>query len=213
MTELEDKIKTQKSLTSMWSITGVTTLYIVANIAFEVHGSEFFLPSIKLEDVDHYSASFYGIFFTLPLIFSVHYLTRIYSNHFGEKDWWLRIPVAFNREIYELPNFLRTHQIFIFILFLAIPSLLHIDFVNKFFNGTVYIESTCEGILVGIEHFTLEFNLYTEYGINGFRYGDVDKGIDYYPIIFPIAIVLIEIAHLYSIWLTLSCVFKNSANK
>jgi len=97
-------------------------------------------------------------------------------------------------------------------LFLIVPSLLHIDFVNKFFHGTVYIEKTKEAILVGWEQITLDFDLYDKYGVNGFRFGDIKNGIDYYLVFFSIAILLIEMLHTWSIFLTGKLIFAKGAN-
>ena len=193
---------TQKSLGLMWSVVGVTTLYVSMNIYFFAHGSEFFLPSIKLQKTDYYSASFYGILFTMPLMLVTHYLTRIYAKSYWNKQWLYCFPIAFNRELSDLPRFLKNYQIFFFVVFLLVPSLLHIDYVNKFFHGTVYLENTKQPILVGLEQFTLDLSIY-RHGINNFRFGDVDIGIDYYPIVFPIGVVIIECIHTWSFVATL----------
>jgi len=193
---------TQKSISLIWSVVGVTTLYVSINIYFFSHGSEFFLPSIKLGKTDYYSASFYGIFFTSPLIFITHYLTRLYVKHYPRKVWFNCLPTAFNINLSELPNFLKHYQIFFFIGFCVFPSLLHIDYVNKFFHGTVYIESTKKPILVAWEQFTLDFSIY-KHGVNNFRFGDIGMGIDYYPIIFPIGVLIIESIHIWSLIATM----------
>lgn len=204
--------ETQRSITTMWSVVGVTTLYISMNIYFNAHGSEFFLPSIKLDETDHYSASFYGVFFTLPLVLTTHYLTRVYAKNYGKGIWYFHLPIAFNRELSELEEFLRMYQLFFFILLLIIPSLLHVDFFNKFFHGTVYIESTGEAVLVAWEQFTFDLSIYS-YGINNFRYGDIDIGIDYFPILFPLAIIIAETIHLYSLVATLKAIGILSSKK
>jgi len=196
---------TQKSLGLIWSVVGVTTIYVSINIYFFSHGSEFLLPSINLGKTDYYSASFYGIFFTLPLILTTHYLTRIYAKNYLKEHWFYCFPIAFNKELSELPSFLKSYQIFFFIIFLVLPSLLHIDFVNKFFHGTVYIETTKQPILVAWEQFTLNFSIF-KHGMNNFKYGHVEIGIDYYPIMFPIGVVIVECVHIWSFICTMKCI-------
>ncbi len=185
----------------MWSVAGLTSLYISMNIYFFAHGSEFFLPSIKLEKTDYYSASFYGIFFTLPLVLTTHYLTRVHAKKYKSDSWLFNIPIAFNRELSDVSSFLRKYQIFFFAMFLVVPSLLHIDYFNKFFHGTVYIEDTKEPILVAWGQFTLDFSIY-DHGINNFRFGDIKIGIDYYPVITPIAVIIAEVVHIWSLLFT-----------
>lgn len=203
---------TQKSIGSMWSVVGITSLYVSANIYFFAHGSEFFLPSIKLDKTDYYSASFYGIFFTLPLIFATHYLTRVFAKNYSADIWYLNFPVAFNRDLSELKGFLRKYQIFFFIMIIILPSLLHVDYFNKFFHGTVYVESTKEPLLVAWDQFTLDLSIYS-HGVNNFRFGDVDIGIDYYPILFPLLIILAELTHLYSLFYTLKSLLAGNSWK
>ena len=201
---------TQKSLGLIWSIVGVTTFYISLNICFFMHGSEFFLPSIKLGKTDYYSASFYGIFFTMPSILTNHYLTMVYAKNYSRKHWVYCFPVAFNRDFSDLPNFLKNYQVFFFVIFLILPSLLHFDFVSKFFHGTVYIESSKQPILVGWDQFTLDFSIY-KYGINNFKFGDVNNGIDYYPIILPIGVIIMEFIHICSFIATIISIGKKKS--
>jgi len=113
---MEKITETQKSIGLMWSVVGLTTLYVTMNIYFVVHGSEFFLPSIKLGTTNYYSATFYGIFFTLPLILITQYLTRIYAKNYSKETWLYCFPTAFNKDLSQLPSFLKTYQIFFFII-------------------------------------------------------------------------------------------------
>lgn len=212
---IENKMtNTQKSIGLMWSVVGVTTLYISLNIYFFAHGSEFFLPIINLEKTDYHSASFYGVFFTLPLVLTTHYLTRIYAENYTKMIWYYNFPVAFNRELSELKSFLKSYQIFFFVCILILPSLLHIDYFNKFFHGTVYLQDTSEPVLVAWQQFTFDFSIY-DHGVNNFRFGDTKIGIDYYPIFFPVAIVIAEIVHVWSLIITLFSIGifqRNNAN-
>ncbi|NOI60495.1 hypothetical protein [Vibrio coralliilyticus] len=187
--------ESQKAVGAMWSIAGLTSLYVTANMAFSSHGSEFFLPSIKLEKTDPHSAAFYGIVFTLPLIFSVLYLTRVYIDNFAQSSGWSSLPIAFNRNLDEIPKFKVKYQVLFLFLFLFVPSLLHIDFFIKFFHGTVYFQHDGSSVLVAWDQLSFNVGLWND-APNGFRYGDVEKGIDYYPIVMPWTVVILEVVHI-----------------
>lgn len=201
--------ETQKHIGSMWSVVGVATLYISLNICLFSHGSEFLFPGIRLEATDPHSAALYGIFFMTPLVLTTHYLTRFYARNYPCRSWCLRFPVAFNRNLSETAGFLKMYQVFFGLAILILPSLLHIDYFNKFVSGSVYIQDSGEVVLVDWGHFALDCSILEnrEYW-SDFRYGDLEKGMDYMPFATPFLVILLEIAHVMSFVFTAKALLK-----
>ena len=199
--------KERRFITTAWSLIGLASLSLSVNIDLIMHGASFPLPGLQISTTtDRYVASFYGLFSTLPTIFVGHYLTRRFSEDFGEGIWYRNFPVAFNASLYGR---LEIHYQFLFLcLFVLLPSLLHLDFFFKYTHGSVYpcseVARDCFGdvaVVVGWwQHLFSGFAL-VRCGLRGFRYATCG-GIDYFPVIVPLLIWVSVPSHALSLVLT-----------
>jgi hypothetical protein len=205
------------TIQQIWTYVGLANLYLSFNIASHMHGSEFFLPFIRLDSVNDYAAAVYGIFITVPIGILVFILTREFCKISNFSHWAKRIPIAFGFPIEFGSKLGKAYQAFFLVIFLVLPAFANIDFLNKFFHGTIYDRETQTVISVSLEHLWPDRDLLDSHGKKGYRYGEANDaskkpGIDIFPVIIPWVIVLIELIYFaYFLFTILSIVSTKDA--
>lgn len=200
------------TLGKLWTVVGLANLYLTFNIASAMHGSEFYLPFIRIDAVNYYAAAVYGIFVTAPVGIAAFFLTREFARHANSQRWAERIPIAFALDIHPDTKPGKAYQVFFFLFFLVVPSAANLDFTNKFFHGTIYDKESSVPVSVGLSHLWPERKMLSVYGKAGYRFGEPNTnsakpGVDIYPIIIPWTIVAIEAFYFAALGVAIFSVF------
>jgi len=180
----------KSAFTTIWSTLGIVALYMSTNALLRAQGSELYFPFPMLSEAARYAATAYGMMVSIPVLLLLITLTRYYASAYGKARWSTRMPVAFNLDIDpENDERLGPHYQGAFLLgFLLLPVFLQILLLVKFFEGT--IEHEDHGYVFARDIWG-HLGIRTETGAfippdvfsGDYRYGGVDCGIDFYPVV------------------------------
>lgn len=180
----------ESAFTNVWTTLGLTALYMSANALLHAQGSELFFPFPGLNDATRYAATVYGMMVSIPVLFVLLLLTRRYALRYGESRWSTRVPVAFNLSIDpEDREGLGPHYQATFVVaFLVVPVVLQIFLLAKFFDGAITHECTkrvfANDIWGHLGFRTGPGGTFPADVFSGdYRYGGVEHGIDFYPVV------------------------------
>jgi hypothetical protein len=180
----------ESAFTKVWTTLGLTALYMSANALLHAQGSELFFPFPGLNDATRYAATVYGMMVSIPVLFVLLLLTRRYALRYGASRWSTRVPVAFNLSIdpKDREGLGPHYQATFVAAFLVVPVVLQIFLLAKFFDGTITHEAT-ERVFANDIWGHLGFRTGTGEVLpadvlsGDYRYGGVQHGIDFYPVL------------------------------
>ncbi len=124
----------EKTIAKVWTIVGLSLLYITINAWALTQGATFNLPLNLLGKFGKYATSIFGIFVCGPMLWYLIFLQTVYLRY-PKNNFWGIFPVAFNLELNFSYIEAKLYQGFFFFCFQVIPVFAQLHFIRKFFNG------------------------------------------------------------------------------
>lgn len=146
------------------------------------------MPGPNLRGLERYSSTIYGVLIPFPMWIVSLSLILIYAKRHGDYSPATRMPVPFNLKI-NTSDRLGVFYIWTGHLAIsAIPILLNIQLVAKFFDGTYFVKNNCISspkAVHGVWNLLTKFDDF--FSNHDFIFGQcgTPQGIQYFPIITP----------------------------
>lgn len=187
-----------RALRTIWSFLGVLAFAFALTSALRATGSEVSEYLLPLGSVEPYSAALVSWPILGALIAALLHITSLHATHatISERQSWTeRLPVFY----FDPPDvdpgsaLGARYQGVIAAGFLALPLVIHVVLLLKCFGATTFAPGNALFAQPG-EHFWPPLPIdWSAAFVGEYRFGDVEKGVTFYPLLFPYGYVTGEL--------------------